>query len=561
MKLHKIKIALCIIYLITPLILIKLNPIIFLATNDDGIFVSILESNFEFIGKNNLIYTSMIYGNFIKFFYVFSPYLQWHGIFLLLTALVSLLYFTYEILKLEIDRFLKLIIIFMIYIQYIYMIFAPNFSSAALNVGLIGTLLFYLSIFLNKNIKNIIFILLIISYLIRPDGFIFILYVILPGVFYLTFKNIKTKKIKRIIDLRWLVIIFLVGIDLFYRNFLTSKSYTWNEYYKFINLFHQVDTNPSMLKMHQKIASFQIPGLSWSNVEATLLHQIAYFDSAVFNSASLKLAVESVHEFLGLSGLVNADFYSTLIRIWQYMYSVNYLFYACLTVFVILIILFYKNKFIILIIFSWFYMFFIFYFLGAVWRIPLRILLPILFSFLLFLILISFIFVQTSKIKIIITMTSLALFTFFHLNQFGLKGTLEKSSIRIKEYKSLQESYQSLGSAVIFIGQIKYLDENYTNAYVRNNDLNTLHISSGWHTFSPYWLNNLNNLKIQKNPLFSVANQSNVYWVSDKYISEVIDMYMNDRKIKRQEKCKIKDLGINNGAIYSFSKKGEICLK
>ena len=558
MNIKKIIVLISVVYLSTTLIILKLNPFIFFATNDDGIFVTILESKLNFIGQNNLIYTSILYGYFTKFLYNLIPYFQWHGLILLAFVLISFLRLTYEILKFKTKKIFIFAISLILYVQYIYFIFTPNFSSAALYVGLTACSLLYISIFLKNKIYSLGFIYLFLSYIIRPDGFAFILYLALPGVLYLFYDNFRNQHYKNLIDLRWLVILLAYLIDQAYQKYLVINSSLWNEYYKFINIFHVVDTNPSFLIMHQNIAAFKIPGLKWTNVEATLLHQIAYLDSSVFNSYNLGLAVESVFDHLGIRGMINADFLSTIMRIWEYMSPIDYLFYASALVFTFLLIKLRKSK--ILLILSGLHIFLILYFLGAVWRLPLRILLPIVFFILILLLIITIIFIVNNTSKYIILLVSITFFSLFQMNQYGLSDQIQKMHVKYQDYKTLDSAYKGLGNFAIFIGQIKYLDENFTNAYFRNQDLNTSHISSGWHNFSPYWYANIKQFGINSNPLLSLAELQNTYWISDLYISEVLDMYMNDRNIKRQIKCEIKKIGYKNGSIFSYSTKEINCL-
>jgi hypothetical protein len=311
--------------------------------------------------------------------------------------------------------------------------------------------------------------------------------------------------------------------------------------------------------MHQNIAAFKIPGLNWSNVEATLLHQVAYLDPKVFNSQNLGMAVNSVREYLGIRGMINADFLSTLIRIWEYLISVDFLLYACIFIFTVFLFKYKSSK--IIIFFSSVYILFIFYYLGSVWRLPFRILLPIIFFIFIFLLILMLIHVvETFWLRFVFSI-SFILFTLFNLNQYGLKGQIQKSNIKIQEYADLNNTFKNLGESAVLIGQIKYLDENYTNAYFRNQDLNTIHVSSGWHNFSPYWYANLKQLRLNSNPLISLAKKDNLYWISDSYISEVLDMYMNDTNIYRKNKCEITKIGINNGSVYSFSKENTKCIK
>jgi hypothetical protein len=559
MNIKKIKTLFLLFYITSFIFILLSKPLIFLATNDDGIFVSILETEFNFFGQNNLIYPSIIYGSINKFLYNIFPFFQWHGLILVVLVGLSFLSLSFEIIKFKNNKNLQILILLIIYIQFVHFIFTPNFSSAALYIGLSACIIFYKNIILNFKLSNIIFIYFLISYTIRPDGFLFVLYIALPGVFYLIYRNLKFQKFNKLLDFRWLIIISAFMIDIIYRKYLMMTSPLWNEYYKFINLFHQVDTNPSFLKMHQNIAAFKIPGLNWSNVEATLLHQVAYLDPKVFNSQNLGMAVNSVHEYLGIRGMINADFLSTLIRIWEYLISVDFLLYACIFIFTVFLFKYKSSK--IIIFFSSVYILFIFYYLGSVWRLPFRILLPIIFFIFIFLLILMLIHVvETFWLRFVFSI-SFILFTLFNLNQYGLKGQIQKSNIKIQEYADLNNTFKNLGESAVLIGQIKYLDENYTNAYFRNQDLNTIHVSSGWHNFSPYWYANLKQLRLNSNPLISLAKKDNLYWISDSYISEVLDMYMNDTNIYRKNKCEITKIGINNGSVYSFSKENTKCIK
>lgn len=558
MIIRKIKVLISIFYITSFIFILFLNPLIFLSTNDDGIFVSILEAKFNFFGQNNLIYPSILYGAINKFLYNIFPVFQWHGLILVALVAISFLSLTFEILKLKNNKYIQYIISIIIYIQFLQFIFTPNFSSAALYIGLSASILFYMSIILNYKISNAIFIYFLLSYLIRPDGFLFVLYIVLPGVFYLIYKNLRLQNFKKIVDFRWLIIFFPFIFDIIYQKYLTMTSTVWNEYYKFINLYHQVDTNPSFLIMHQNIAAFKIPGLIWSNVEATLLHQVTYLDSKVFNSDNLGIAIESVRGYLGIRGMINADFLSTLNRIWEYLALVDFLFYACVFIITILLIKFKGSKIVLL--FACIYIFFIFYYLGSVLRLPFRILLPIIFLIFIFLLILTLIY-EVEKFRMsFILLISVILFTLFNLNQYGLKGQIQKLNSKIQDYRILNNTYKNLGESAVLIGQIKYLDESYTNAYFRNQDLNTIHVSSGWHNFSPFWYANLKQLQLNINPLISLAQKGNLYWISDTYISEVLDMYMNDTDIYRQNKCKIATIGVNNGSIYSFSRVKSKCI-
>ena len=110
MIIRKIKVLISIFYITSFIFILFLNPLIFLSTNDDGIFVSILEAKFNFFGQNNLIYPSILYGAINKFLYNIFPVFQWHGLILVALVAISFLSLTFEILKLKNNKYIQYII-------------------------------------------------------------------------------------------------------------------------------------------------------------------------------------------------------------------------------------------------------------------------------------------------------------------------------------------------------------------------------------------------------------------------------------------------------------------
>ena len=178
--------------------------------------------------------------------------------------------------------------------------------------------------------------------------------------------------------------------------------------------------------MHQEVAAFQIPGLEWTNVEATLLTTVTYFDPIIFNPSQMELAKNHVNDFIGIRGLLNSEFILTLNRIWEYMVQINYLFYVLLGIILFLLLIIKKFGQVFLLLAFTLYVFFLYYYLGAVWRIPVRINMPIIFMMIIsLLILISYLKIRSIKNVWLISIISSVFVILFQFQPKGFMGIQE----------------------------------------------------------------------------------------------------------------------------------------
>jgi hypothetical protein len=336
----------------------------------------------------------------------------------------------------------------------------------------------------------------------------------------------------------------------------------WKKYWQFLNAFHQIHTNPSMTKMHQEIAAFQIPGLEWTNVEATLLTTVTYFDPIIFNPSQMDLAKNHVNDFIGIRGLLNSEFILTLNRIWEYMVQINYLFYVVLGIILFLLLIIKKFGQVFLLLAFTLYVFFLYYYLGAVWRIPVRINMPIIFMMIIsLLILISYLKIRSIKNVWLISIISSVFVILFQFQPKGFIGIQENLIKKQGEQEAISNELKRVNENGIFIGHIKYGYENYTNAYVTRNNYRSLDLTSGWHVFSPPWNQKAKSLGISDaNPTFAFTNKKDVYFVGDDYMGQVMGMFLNDQKLFVQGLCNLGNLP-NGGRIISFQISESQCKK
>ena len=566
MKSNKSKIEISILsftlIVITLFILLIYSPIYFYA-NDDGIISGLANGKYSGKVSIDLIYGSRIYGSLLAFLYSILPMFQWHGILILIIVFLTNVILLLEVSKIQKCNIYYRIGLYLIVLNsYLIFVISPTFTKAALISGLTGAFLIYKNL-ITQNHKFIIpGLLLFMSVIIRPDGFAAVLYLIFPALLCIFYLNLKNKRLLLTYLILFFPSVFVFVQESYFKNIFGSLSNAWKNYWQFLNAFHQIHTNPSMLKMHQEIAAFQIPGLNWTNVEATLLTTVTYFDPTVFSPSQMELAKNHVNDFNGISGLINSDFLVTLSRIWEYMVQINYLFYALIGIIFFLLFAIKNIRQRSLIICFFMYVFLFYYYLGAVWRIPPRINMPIFFMLIIsLLILIPYFKLRSTRNVWLISIMSSVLVVIFQFQPKGFIGIKDNLIRKQGEQEAISNELKRVNENGIFIGHIKYGHENYTNAYTTENNYRSLDLTSGWHVFSPPWNQKAKSLGISDaNPTFYFTNKKDVYFVGDEYISEVMGMFLNDRKLIVQGICTLGNLP-NGGKIISYQITESQCKK
>lgn len=565
MKINKLSIQFysSVILLITTFVVVYISySPIFFATNDDGIISNLANGSYSGQVSNELIYSSKIYGSILEFMYQNLPTFQWHGIYIFLSVLLScILLMRIVIYNIRNSLAFKIGLTLIIWNIYLVFIISPTFTMASLISGFVAVIIFYINLINRENQIVVPLFLLLNSFVIRPDGFLAIVYFLLPGIIYLIYYLFKRDKmiIRNILIFLPSSIVYL--FETWQLRILRNSSTEWDNYWQFLNAFHLVHTNPSMLKMLQAIAAFQIPGLKWTNVEATLLQSVSYLDPFIFSGDQMEIAKNHVLDFIGLRGLLNAEIIPTFTRVWEYMNFIAPLLFALLTISLVFIFISRNLKLSGLFLFGLLYTAFFYYYLGAVWRIPPRINIPIIFMLIIgTLILYSYIKSEGNRKNLTVTFLSLIFIVIFQLGSTGFIGLTEKLAKRQTEQKIISEELNRVDPNGIYLGQIRYGGESYSNAFLTLNKYKTLDLSTGWHTFSPAWNEKVRQLGIfDGNPVPLLTNKEGVYWVSESYTGEVMAMYINDRKLKAKGICLVGNLP-NEGKIISFQTTEDKCV-
>jgi hypothetical protein len=163
--------------------------------------------------------------------------------------------------------------------------------------------------------------------------------------------------------------------------------------------------------------------------------------------------------------------------------------------------------------------------------------------------------------NLLVTVLSLILIVIFQFKSTGFIGLTEKLAKKQIDQRIIGEELDRINPNGIYIGQIRYGGESYSNAFFTDSKYRSLDLSTGWHTFSPAWNEKVRQLgSFYGNPVPLLTNKQDVYWVSDRYTGEVMAMYIYDRKLKAKGMCLVGNLP-DEGMVFSFQTEEDQCLK
>ena len=543
------------------------------AINDDSVIERILSGRYALEANSIVSFMTLMLGKSISVIYsLFGTNFSWYGLFLLIiNYLIGV-----AIIRLgSIDKKSYSIWIAILAIILItpFNILTPTYTVSSIlscGVGIIG--LFYSLIRKTTNTETSFYVILILAgYLIRPEALLGVIAILFPicVVFLFLHRDLinKTKAIA------WFsgTLIFIVLFQIIQR-IMFERYYNTNnliaEYLNFQSIRHEIFYTPALLKLHQAIISKDVLNGIWSNVDFILLRNWGYADLKFFSYENFLIGRDFVSSFIGLSGLLQSNPTSTLQGMNQSLFEILPLLFIIVSL-LVLFFLFFKfgvtNRIMfIVIVFSYF---FSFYFMVATLRLPFRITFPYLVLFL-----ISFVFFdkilrnQIYRVYVRFTLIAFVVLQVFVLqlnSELGLVGVLNsnRAKLEIAEERDF-ELLQSVDSGT-FIGPISYFPVATQGAYFTNlsweSGRRTLALD--WSTYSPSWRLTARNLELDSlNVYNSLATKKNVYWVSDAYLAEILNYYMNDRNIYRGKLCSVKKLsGKDNAEIFTYQGKETDC--
>ena len=543
------------------------------AINDDSVIERILSGRYSSEANSIVSFMTFLLGKSLSVLYsLFGTNYSWYGFFLLtINFLIGVALI--RLGSLDKNSFNIWIAILALVLITPFNILTPTYTVTSIlscGVGIIG-LIYALA--RNARYTEILFYVLLISvgFLIRPEALVGTVAILFPiCVFYLFFNKDLVNKAKAFVSLSW-ILIFITSLQILqsimFKRFFNSNSLI-AEYLSFQSVRHEIFYTPALLKLHQAVISKDVLDGIWSNVDFILLRNWGYADLKVYSYENFQIGRDFVSGFVGFSGLLQSDLMTTIQGINQALFELLPLLTIVLGV-LTAFFLFYKfgikNKIMLtVIVFSYF---FSFYYMVATLRLPFRIVFPYLV-----LVLISMVFFEKllrSQIYRVYVRSSLVAFVVLQVlvlqmnSELGLIGVLNSNREKFEIAKKRDfELLQSIDSGT-FVGPISYLPVATQGVYFSNLkwESGNRTLALDWSTFSPSWRLTARNLELDSMNVYkSLATKKNVFWVSDAYLAEILNYYMNDRNIYRGKLCSVLKLsGKDNAEVFTFQAKETDC--
>ena len=543
------------------------------AINDDSVIERILSGRYSLEANSIVSFMTLILGKCLSVLYsLFGTNFSWYGFFLLLiNFLVGI-----AIIRLgTIDKrsFNLWIVILVLVLITPFNILTPTYTVTSIlscGVGILG--LFNALVRETRNTEILSYLFLIsVGFLIRPEALLGVIAILIPVCMVFLFLNKdQINKTKAIVSLSGILFI-IISLQIIQR-IMFERYYRTNsliaDYLNFQSIRHEIFYTPALLKLHQAVISQDVLNGIWSNVDFILLRNWGYADFKVFSYENFLIGRDFVSNFIGLSGLLQSNPISTIQGINQSLFDIFPLLFIVISVITSFFIL-YKfgttNRIMLTVIISSY--FFSFYLMVATLRLPFRITFPYLVLFLISIVL--FEKILRNQIYRVYAKVYLIAFVIIQVlalqlnSELGLIGVLNsnRAKLEIAERRDF-ELLQSIDSGT-FVGPISYFPVATQGVYFSNLkwESGNRTLALDWSTYSPSWRLTARNLKLDSlNVYNSLATKDNVYWVSDAYLAEILNYYMNDRNIYRGKLCSVRKLvGKDNAEIFTYQAKETDC--
>ena len=567
MKFHKIYLLIFFFFLLIYL----LRNLSTWGVNDDFVIEQIVNAK-EHPYLNSIVsFMSLPLGFLLAATYkIFGDY-NWYGIFISSSNLIFLITTIY-ILNSYNNRLIRNISILVLALVFPFLVLNPTYTVTSILLSFSGYFLFINNIKRNKN-KTIIFfvsgLVLALGISIRIDSLIGLLVFFGPFtiIYFLVTKFNKLKFINFIL----FILPTLTLLVLQYAMNLTVKSNNDEnvEYLRWQENRHELFYTPAILKLHQNVAAGNVLSGTWGDVEFTLLRNWAYGDQSVYSSKNLESGRKYVEKYIGIRGLANSDPLIVLETLISYLKDVKF-FIMISAGLIVLSLALSRNKFLLIglatslvVSFS-----FCFYYGAAVLRLPIRITVPYLVTFMLVILFCAEIS-NTKNVKSIFFHSSIGLlaslfFLWFTLfKAFGFIALLENNKSSLNWAKQRNAELINFDSDAKFIGPMVHMPSAASGPFLSIDNYSILQKSLvlSWSNFSPSWKSQARDLKIKPENFYeSLAKDKNLYFISEPGLASVVDMYMNDHNILRGKMCPLFDLtGYDNAKIFTFQAKEDDC--
>ena len=528
----------------------------------------------EYTGKpsSGVTFISNILGNFISWLHQNNiTGISIYGVILSILNLI-ILFAVIKIIQMKDNQSANWLGLSTLALIFPVLLISPTFTITAvllIGLGMLGITLFIVR-FNEKNIYFIFFILLVIAgILIRIDALYGNIIFLLPACVAYLLLNYSNESNRRFFVFSAIAILSIISV-LYYQS--TIQHQMMKNDYEFMNYVRFQDVlntyTPASLKLHQEIISGNVMRGIWSNVDFIILRNWAYADFSVFGYKNMSLGSDSVSSYSGLKGVINADLLETLKLMTYYLKDQLQIIIGLISASLLVLIksINRKRTLALLALLNLSYLAG-FYFLSAILRIPDRTSFSLLIVYLFFLIISTEEHENKGEKKqynLVISLILLIFVVFFHLNNnFGLSKLISSNSNRLDFSFQRNTELENFSKNAIFVGPLTYFPTVNQGIFSKN-----VYWSSGerilslsWATYSPNWYDMVRKLDLDDSNIYnSLAKQENVYWVSNSYLAEILNMYMNDRQIYRGKLCSVAKLsGPDQAEIFTYQAKEDDC--
>jgi hypothetical protein len=533
-----IKLVLLFYLLVVTIFVFKITGQIY-GVNDDVIIQNWLSGVFtgrpEFMIRGSAT-PKITYGLLLSILYAIIPSINWFPLSLLALTLISWLIIGlisfrsknyYAVISYLILSFLHLLW------------FIPNPTYTAASIILSFSALSYISINLvDKKFtftNPILFLLLSISYLIRPESFFLGSAVALPFIFFAIAKNtINYKLLVKKFSISVILLIGIIAIDFSFEKIYYSQNKDWVIYSKWEDARYKIQANAPEAAVSENPQNY-----GWTRAEVELFKTYNFVDKDTFSTDKFNdllkqtSSQKSSFEFMMAQKAHQKLFDSGINWNWVNLISMISLFY-----FLFFFASFPKIKnYLVFSLLSLGVLYFMMLYVAGFLRQPERVQLSAIFISNL-ISLISFSLIKKPALKFYWGLNPI-------LNAFILVIILNLSSAQISIFKNKvgkttgafwidQTSYLgTFPQDAIFIGNASQFRNNYVSPYFVNYfDVEDRIFTFGWHNFSPHWDLRARQLGLDPdNILKSVIDDPRVYWVSGQNSMNYIVEFMNEKNL------------------------------
>jgi hypothetical protein len=404
---------------------------------------------------------------------------------------------------------------------------------------------------------------------IRIDSLVGLLVFFGPFAVIYTFIN-KIHKVKPVNLILFVLPTLTLFVLQYAINFMVQSNNDENiEYLKWQENRHELFYTPAILKLHQNVAAGNVLKETWGDVEFTLLRNWAYGDQSVYSSKNLEIGRNFVDSYIGIKGLNNADPLKVLETLFSYLNNVKLFILLSIGLLISSLVLSRNKSLFSGLTLPLFGSFLIsFYYGAAVLRLPIRVTVPYLITFMLIVLFCAEIseikYVNSKFFRVFIGLsTTLFLIWFTLFKAFGFLALLDINNVNLNWAKQRNAELIDFDSNAKFIGPMVHMPSAASGPFLPIDNYSILRKSLvlSWSIFSPSWKSQARDLKINPENIYeSLAKNKNLYFVSEPGLASVVDMYMNDHNILRGKMCPLYDLtGYDNAKIFTFQAKETDC--